>query len=185
MKYKISIAVVATVFALAIAPVAWTAPIINESARLAASDGESVDSAPSSVTITTLNSTPVADAGPYGFVYLNDLVLLEGSGSSDVDGDMLTYSWSFASKPVGSKATISYETDVFASFVVDIPGDYIVQLIVNDGTVYSSPDSTTISTLNSRPVADAGGDQAVYVGNTVTLDGSASWDPDGDPLNFN
>ncbi|MCP4000456.1 MAG: hypothetical protein GY727_06070 [Gammaproteobacteria bacterium] len=151
---------------------------------LTVNDG-TVYSTPLSVTITTLDVAPVANAGPYGYVYLNDLVLLDGSSSSDVDGDMLTYSWSFATKPAGSNATISHETDVFASFVVDIPGDYVVQLIINDGTVYSSPDTTTISTFNSRPVADAGGDQAVYVGNTVTLDGSASWDPDGDPLNFN
>ena len=70
------------------------------------------------------------------------------------------------------------------SFVVDRPGTYVAQLIVNDGTVNSAPDTVTISTLNSAPVANAGPDQAVSVGQAVGLDGSASSDVDGDPLTF-
>jgi subtilisin-like proprotein convertase family protein len=37
---------------------------------------------------------------------------------------------------------------------------------------------------NSPPTANAGKDQTVRVGDQVTLDGSASADPDGDPLGF-
>jgi VCBS repeat-containing protein len=37
--------------------------------------------------------------------------------------------------------------------VVDQPGSYTVQLIVNDGTVDSAPDTVTISTGNSAPTA--------------------------------
>ncbi len=150
---------------------------------LTVNDG-TVDSNSIPVTITTRNSAPVANAGSDDSVYVTDTVTLDGSSSSDVDGDLLTYNWSFTSKPIGSITTISNETETFASFVVDIPGGYVVQLIVNDGTVYSNPDTVTISTLNSRPIADAGGDQAVYVDNTVTLDGSNSWDVDGDSLTY-
>ena len=37
---------------------------------------------------------------------------------------------------------------------------------------------------NSSPAADAGTDQVVFAGETVTLDGSAATDPDNDPIAF-
>ncbi|AHC15948.1 PKD domain-containing protein [Salinispira pacifica] len=37
---------------------------------------------------------------------------------------------------------------------------------------------------NQKPVADAGGDQTVVLGETVYLDGSGSSDPDGSPLDY-
>ena len=56
--------------------------------------------------------------------------------------------------------------------VVDLPGTYVAQLIVNDGTVDSLPTTVRISTENSRPVANAGPDQTVDEGALVSLSGS-------------
>src|SRR5262249_47789769 len=39
-------------------------------------------------------------------------------------------------------------------------------------------------TINRPPVADAGPDQTVELGQPITLDGRGSSDPDGDPLQF-
>jgi len=46
----------------------------------------------------------------------------------------------------------------------------------------SDTDSDTLD--DARPVADAGGDLTVYVGERALLDGSGSYDPQGDPLQF-
>ena len=105
-------------------------------AQLIVNDG-TVNSAPDTVVINTGNSPPVANAGPDQTVALNSLVTLNGSGSTDVDGNPLTFAWSFVSRPAGSTATLSNPTAVMPTFTADRLGDFVVQLIVNDGTVNS------------------------------------------------
>ena len=152
-------------------------------AQLMVHDG-TVDSAPDTVVITTLNSAPVAEAGPDQAVFVGTSVLLNGGSSGDVDGDALTFRWALTGRPAGSAATLVNETTVTPSLFVDEPGTYVAQLIVNDGRADSTPDTVTISTENSTPVANAGPDQAVTAGETVALDGRASSDADADPLTF-
>ena len=152
-------------------------------AQLIVNDG-SVNSVADTVSISTNNSAPVANAGPDQAALVTDTVTLNGSGSSDVDGDALTYSWSFTSVPASSGATLSDATAVNPSFIIDLPGTYTAQLIVNDGSVNSVADTVSISTNNSPPVANAGPDQAALVTDTVTLNGSGSSDVDGDALTY-
>jgi RHS repeat-associated protein len=151
--------------------------------QLMVNDGM-VDSLPDTVAVTTHNSRPVAKAGPDQTVSVGDQVILDGKKSYDVDGDSLTFFWSFTSSPPGSTAALSDPFAVRPTFVVDKPGTYVLQLMVNDGTVDSLPDTVMITTHNSRPLAKAGLDQTVSVGDQVTLDGSGSHDADGDPLVF-
>jgi len=100
------------------------------------------------------NNPPVADAGMDQTVLVDDTVTLDGSGSSDVDRDALTYSWSFRSVPTGSTAVLETTDPVHPTFVVDLHGTYVAQLIVNDGLLDSLPDSVSIST-NSATVTTA------------------------------
>ena len=151
-------------------------------AQLIVNDG-TVDSAADTISISTSNSAPLADAGPDQSTLVGSTVTLDGSGSSDADGDGLTFSWSLT-PPAGSAATLSDTAAVKPTFDIDLPGIYVAQLIVNDGTVDSAADTVSISTSNSAPVADAGPDQITQVGSTVTLDGSSSSDADGDGLTF-
>ncbi len=151
--------------------------------QLIVNDG-TVNSAPNSVTITSNNVAPVANAGPdQGGKLPGALVTLDGSLSSDANGDPLTYQWSL-SKPAGSNATLSSTTSVSPTFTVDIAGNYVAQLVVNDGTANSAPDSVTISTDNVAPVANAGPDQGGVGLGLITLNGSGSSDANGDPLTY-
>lgn len=158
-------------------------------ASLVVNDG-TTSSAASTVTITgsasTGNAPPVANAGPHQNVTIPTTVFLDGSGSSDPDGDALAYTWSFSSRPDGSTATLAGATTVNPNFSPDLAGVYAVRLVVNDGQVDSSPSTVqiTAATDNSAPIADAGPAQDVTVGDTVTLDGSASSDADGNPLTY-
>jgi len=149
--------------------------------KLIVNDGKA-DSLPDTVMVTTRNSPPVAEGGPDQKVVVSARVTLDGSGSSDVDGDLLTFRWSFISRPAGSDAALSDSTAVRPTFAADLSGSYVAQLIVNDGKVDSAPETVTITTQNSPPVADAGADQTVSVGTIVTLNGSGSQDVDGDFL---
>jgi hypothetical protein len=142
------------------------------------------DSAPDTVFVTTLNSAPIADAGPDQAVALGSTVALDGSGSMDVDGDPLTFSWSVTTMPAGSAVALDDPTAETPTFVADVAGTYVAQLVVNDGELDSTPDTVVVSTTNTRPVADAGLDQIVLVGSPATLDGGGSMDPDGNPIAF-
>jgi len=151
--------------------------------RLVVDDGQ-VASAPDTVVISTVNSAPVADAGSDQTALVTQTVTLNGGGSSDVDGDALTFAWAFVSRPAGSSAVLSGGGSVQPTFVVDRPGSYQVRLTVSDGGLASVADVVDIQTVNSVPVANAGADQSSYVGQTVTLDGSGSTDVDGNPLSY-
>lgn len=143
-------------------------------------------------TPTPANSVPQASAGQDQTVTVGQMADLDGSASTDADGDPLTYSWSFDSIPEGSLASLSDQSGAVANFTADVAGTYVVSLIVNDGTDESQADLVNITALssdpqpgNNDPVADAGIDQSVSTGSTVSLDGGNSSDADGDPLAFN
>jgi hypothetical protein len=71
----------------------------------------------------------------------NDSVTLDGFSSNDADGDSLSFSWSFVSKPNASSATLFDTTATTPSFLVDATDDYVLQLMVNDSTTNSQPDT--------------------------------------------
>ncbi len=133
------------------------------------------------------NSTPTANAGSDDTVLTGSVVNLDGSGSSDPDGDQLNYDWSIHSKPAGSSAFLSSPTEVKPSFIPDIDGDYVIYLMVNDGRANSNIDTITITAspdVNKIPIADAGDYKTVLVGETVILDSSGSSDPEGETLTY-
>jgi len=141
-----------------------------------------IASSSSSVTISTANTPPVANAGPNQFVNIGALVQLNGTGSTDVDGNPLGYHWSFVSMPPNSTATLSDPNALLPSFTADLPGAYQIQLIVDDGVSDSAPSIVTVTTNPPTvPTAFAGQNRTVGHNVTITLEG-VGVDPQGKPL---
>jgi len=153
--------------------------------RLTVNDGLSSSTA-DIVKISVGNAAPVANAGNDQSGFVGDLIILGGSASSDPNNDPLLYRWNLIGKPVGSNAQLINPFSVNPRFVLDVQGDYIIQLIINDGTVDSQPDTVFVTVGNLRPVANADSDAVgdIFTGKTINLDGSNSFDPDGDPITY-
>lgn len=132
------------------------------------------------------NNVPTAALRAPASIAVGERVQLDGRESRDRDGDPLTYHWAFTSRPQGSRAGLSGVNAAVAAVVADVPGRYVVTLIVGDGKALSTPVSMTLSASegNAAPMADAGPDQQVVTGLRVRLDGTASVDPNGDPLSY-
>ena len=155
----------------------------NYTLALVVGDGQTSSGA-DTVTISTANSAPVANAGPDQSARVGDTVTLDGRGSNDVDGDTLSYAWRIVSRPAGSAATLDNPAAVQPRITIDAAGSYELELIVNDGTTASAADRIVVSTLNSSPVAPPANNMSASLGPTVQPNGSASSDVDGDSLTY-
>jgi hypothetical protein len=134
------------------------------------------------VTIT-VQSPPTADAGPDQRVTDSDRdgsepVTLDGSGSTDPDGSVVSYTWSTGTQTA---------TGVSPTITLTV-GTHLIDLTVTDDDGLTDTDTVTI-TVNIAPVADAGLDETVIDSEgdgsePVTLDGSGSIDPDGTIVNY-
>src|SRR2546422_913523 len=103
---------------------------------------------------------PIAEIAPLaGAVNAGNFVQLDGSGSRDPQSRSLTYSWSFTSRPLGSASTLLDANTPKASFHADLPGDYVVQLVVSNSLF----NSTTAATVTVQ-VSECGANDPVING---------------------
>ena len=135
------------------------------------------------------NQTPTAHAGDDQTVNEGDDVTLDGTGSADPNGDTITYLWS-QNENNAFEVTLFSSTSASPTFTAPtVTSDQTLtfSLTVNDGAVDSTPDTVDITiqnTINESPTADAGADQTVNEGASVTLDGTGSADPNGDTITY-
>ncbi|MDO8445550.1 MAG: PKD domain-containing protein [Deltaproteobacteria bacterium] len=127
------------------------------------------------------NEAPVADAGSDAISNTNAAVLLDSTGSYDNDGTIASYQWT---QTEGSQVSLTDADTATPSFTAPAAADTLsFQLTVTDNNGKTATDYVNISVMtgdsNYRPTANAGADQSVNGGTTVSFDGSGSSDRDG------
>jgi len=127
------------------------------------------------------NEPPVANAGSNQTVDEGVTVTLNGSGSTDPDGGIASYSWQQTGGPAVTLSSTTAASPTFTSPDVTEGGASLAfRLTVTDNGGLTSTDTCIVNVTwdNEPPVANAGSDQTVAEGVTVTLSGSGSTDPD-------
>lgn len=156
----------------------------NYEVSLKVNNGEK-ESVPVSISILAANQRPIANAGSDQNRSRGSLIRLNGSGSMDADGDLLTFKWEWIEKPIDSNANLSSVSEVNPKFTADLEGKYILGLTVSDKYSSSSMELVEISIIaNQPPLANAGSDIEVVTGSIIVLDGTKSSDPEEDQLTY-
>jgi hypothetical protein len=139
------------------------------------------------VNVVWVNQPPVADAGHDQRVDEGALVTLNGSGSSDPDGLPLAYDWVQTSGTPVALSSASVAQLKFLAPNVGPEGETLrFQLTVTDSGGLQARDICIVNVVwvDQPPVADAGPDQNVNQGASVTLDGTGSKDSNGETLAY-
>ena len=170
----------------------FTSPNVNASGeslifKLTVTDSQGLKSTDTCiVNVIWINEPPVADAGTDQDVEEGQQVVLEGSGSVDPDGSIVSWQWTQVEGTLVSLSNPASMNPVFTSPSVDLDGDTLTfKLTVTDSEGLKSTDTCIVYVSNAAgipnapPVANAGPDQNINEGIQVVLNGSSSYDLDG------
>lgn len=141
--------------------------VINLTVRDAAGNTD-VDN----VTVLVIDDiSPTADAGNDQDALIDDIVIFNGSGSSDNVG-IVNYTWTFS---IDDENIILY--GIHPEYIFNNTGEYVVTLMVQDENGNNDTDTMNITVIDDiPPTADAGSDQDIGIGDTSVFDASESTD---------
>ncbi|MEO8584317.1 MAG: PKD domain-containing protein, partial [Flavitalea sp.] len=140
-----------------------------------------------------LNIPPVAEAGANKTVTLPiDSVRVFGDQSTDADGSVTNYTWTYISGP--STYTIKNANNANTDITGLVAGTYTFRLLVKDNNGATDADTIVVKVNqaivpppppNVAPVAKTGNTLTITLPeNSVTVNGSASTDADGTITNY-
>ncbi len=143
------------------------------------------------LTVHADDTSPAASAGPDQVAAFGaEPVSLDGSGSVDPDGSIVSYLWAEVADPGQERVTLTGATTPNPDFITPTVNPepsvaylpIVFKLTVTDDAGNESVDTVIVNVADDPmadpPTADAGTPQTVSTGTTVTLDGSSSIDPD-------
>ena len=121
------------------------------------------------LTVTINNQLPDADPnGPY-VGEEGETILFDGSGSSDPDGSITSYEWSYT---IGYSLPVYMGTGEFLEYAFDEAGDYVIRLTVTDNDNGVDYDTTT-ATIELGMIVNHHGPYSGFIGETIQFYGSA------------
>jgi hypothetical protein len=157
---------------------------------LSASDGRGAVAATIYETVEVREDAlpAAANVGPDLVGLVGDEFVLDGGSAVDGLGRPLTFTWTLQAAPEGSAAVLVGTDGVAPSFVADLAGFYEVTLVVDNGTTSSPPDAVDVlvSNQNDAPPVASIADDGITIEDCsdVGLDGTDSYDPDGNALTY-
>lgn len=151
--------------------------------------GEAFQGVSDDVAVTTVHvyntlKPLVANAGYDVNKTTGSTVLLDGSKTTGTETMGVSFDWNIVSRPYNSVSTLENRDTLSPSLLIDADGRYVIQLTLFDERGIHSVDHVTIiASANAAPIANAG-DDIVTDSRSVTLDGSASFDPEEGSISF-
>ncbi len=123
--------------------------------------------------VIVVNSPPVAEIGKDIVASVGDTITLDASRSYDIDGHIVGYKWDLGD---GERQEGEVLEKVYSK-----PGEYTVILELHDdaGVGNSAASDRLTVFVNDLPIAEAGKDRRLAVGESTLFDASPSRDPDG------
>ena len=125
------------------------------------------------------NEHPVANAGGPYLTNEGSSISLNGTGSIDSDGSIVSYDWD-----LDQDGQFDDATGATVNFSTTQSGSYVVGLQVTDNRGATAETTAAVTVNNVAPTASAGGDQSGFLGSPVNLSAAGSFDAGDDITSY-